>query len=83
VTVGERPAKITVDLGDAELHRRLRHAGIDNDMSVRDIAIEALRFWLDHQDLVEDTLASEKIQQVVSESRRRVSHDEVHNRVSD
>jgi hypothetical protein len=76
-----KPARVTVDLGSRELLRRLKHAAVENDMSLRDVVVEAVSFWLDHQDEVEDTLAREKIARVESESSSEpVAHTEVRSR---
>lgn len=53
-----RATKITIDLGDRGLYRALKVAAAEQDRSVKDIVIEAVRFWLSHQPLVETTLAS-------------------------
>lgn len=45
----EKPVKITVDLGDRELYKELRLAAVQQDRTVRDIVIEALRAWLAEQ----------------------------------
>jgi hypothetical protein len=54
-------AKFTVDLGDRQLYQELLAASAEEDMTVREIIIEAVRYWLDHREEVEDTLAAEKI----------------------
>jgi len=78
MAVAEKSAKITVDLGDRQLYRRLRMAAVEQDLTTREIVIEAVSFWLDHQDLVEDTLAQEKAERVIAESSgESISHDEV------
>ncbi len=68
MAVTEKSAKITVDLGDRQLYRRLRMAAVEQDLTTREIVIEAVSFWLDHQELVEDTLAEEKAERVIAES---------------
>lgn len=73
-----RPTRVTVDLGSRSLLRQLKVAAVENDMTIREVVVEALEFWLNHQDLVEDTLASEKAQRVVAESKGDyVPHSEV------
>ncbi len=70
----DKSAKITVDLGD----RRLRMAAVEQDLTTREIVIEAVSFWLDHQELVEDALAEEKAERVIAESSGDyIGHDEV------
>ncbi len=44
---GERASRITVDLGDSDLHRSLRHAAVDAGRPLREIVIAALREWLE------------------------------------
>lgn len=68
MTTAERAARLTIDLGSRELLRRLKVAAAENDMTVRNIVIEAVNFWLDHQDDVENVLAREKIARVTAES---------------
>jgi hypothetical protein len=68
MAVAQRGAKITVDLGDRELHRQLRRAAVDQDRTVRDIVIEAVSFWLAHQEEIEDELAAETADRIVAES---------------
>lgn len=58
MALAEKPAKITVDLGSRELYRRLRVAAIEEDRTVRDVVIEAVSYWLDHREEVEDELAA-------------------------
>jgi len=78
MAVTEKSAKITVDLGDRQLYRQLRLAAVEQDLTSREIVIEALSFWLDHQDLVEDTLAEEKAERVIAESSGDyIGYDEV------
>ncbi|MDQ2743987.1 MAG: hypothetical protein M3Z66_17055 [Chloroflexota bacterium] len=48
MTVAEKSAKITVDLGDRQLYRRLHMAAVKQDLTTREIVIEAVSFWLDH-----------------------------------
>jgi hypothetical protein len=74
----ERTARLTVDPGDREIVRRLKIAAGENDLSAKDIVREAILFWLEHQDLVEDILAPEKAQKVSDESSgERTVHDTV------
>lgn len=54
MSVSEKAARITVDLGDRALYRRLR--------------IEAVTYWLDQQKAVEDELASRLIERRRAES---------------
>jgi len=78
MAVAEKSAKTTVDLDDRGLDRRLRMAGVAQHLTTHEIVIEAVSFWLDHQELVEDTLAEEKAERVIGESSGEfVSHEEV------
>lgn len=82
MTVSEKSAKITVDLGDRDLYRRLRHASIEADMTVREIVIEAVQFWLDHQEVIESYLGAEAMEALkANDSGDRVSHEEVKRRL--
>lgn len=63
-----KSAKVTIDLGDRGLYRSLKIAAAEQDHSVRDIVIEAIRFWLRHQRLVEATLAGETTDRVLNAS---------------
>lgn len=82
-TPGERErARINVDLGDRGLLRRLKIAAAENEMTLTQIAVEALTYWLDHQDEVEDELARQKLARVAAESSGEyISHDEVKHRL--
>ncbi|MBI2941122.1 MAG: hypothetical protein HYY04_11860 [Chloroflexi bacterium] len=53
----EKPVKLTVNLGDRELYRAIRHAAIERDRPVREIVVEALREWLERQEEKEDLAA--------------------------
>lgn len=81
-TVTERErARINVDLGDRNLLRRLKVAAAENEMTLTQIAVEALTYWLDHQEEVEDELARRKLARVVAGSRGEyVPHEEVKRR---
>ena len=73
-----RATKITIDLGDRGLYRALKVAAAEQDRSVKDIVIEAVRFWLSHQRQVETTLASDTHKRVLEESNgHRMSFSEV------
>lgn len=77
-----RATKITIDLGDRGLYRALKVAAAEQDRSVKDIVIEAVRFWLTHQRLVETTLASDTRTRVLEESNgHRMSFSEVEMRL--
>ena len=81
-TAPERGTKITVDLGDRNLFRRLRVAAAENDTSVRQIVIEAVRYWLGHQEEIEDDLAAALIERRdAGPGGEELSHDEVMRRV--
>jgi hypothetical protein len=62
--VTEKASKITVDLGDRALYRALKLAAVEEDMTVREVVIEAVQYWLDHREEIEDQLASEKADRV-------------------
>jgi hypothetical protein len=64
MTVAEKPSKITVDLGDRASYRALKLAAVEEDMTVREVVIEAVRYWLDHREEIEDQLAAEKANRV-------------------
>ncbi len=82
MTIADKRAKITVDLGDRQLYRRLKIAAVEYDMSVRDIVIEAVRYWLDHQEEIEDQLAVDTAERVAAESSSEyITHDEVKKRL--
>ena len=75
-------ARINVDLGDRGLLRRLKIAAAENGMTLTQIAVEALTYWLDHQEEVEDELARQKLSRVAAESSGEyISHDEVKRRL--
>ncbi len=77
-----RATKITIDLGDRGLYRALKVAAAEQDRSVKDIVIEAVRFWLSHQRQVESTLASDTRTRVLEESNgHRMSFAEVETRL--
>lgn len=81
VTEKER-ARINVDLGDRSLLRRLKIAAAENEMTLTQIAVEALAYWLDHQEEVEDELARRKLSRVADDSRgEHVPHEEVKRRL--
>ncbi len=52
-----KQARMTVDLGDQELYRAIRHAAIESGKPLRAIVAEALRKWLDDQEEMEDVAA--------------------------
>ena len=67
-TTIDKTTRITVDLGSRDLIRRLKIAAAEHDMTVREIVTEAVSFWLNHEDLVEDTLAAELVKRREAES---------------
>jgi len=76
--ISEKSARVTVDLGSRQLLRRLKVAAAETDLTVREIVIEAVEYWLDHQDEIEDDLAARKMDRVAAESSGDyLSHDEV------
>jgi hypothetical protein len=83
VAVTGRPEKFTVDLRSRELYAQLKSAAVQNEMSLEDIVAEAVEFWLNHQDLVEDTLAAEKMDRVAAQSGGEyIPQDEVKRRLA-
>jgi hypothetical protein len=64
MAVTNRASKITVDLGDRALYRALKLAAVEEDMTIREVVIEAVRYWLDHREEIEDQLACEKADRV-------------------
>lgn len=84
MTVSEKAARITVVLGDRALYRRLRVAAAELDMTIREVVIEAVTYWLDHQDEVEDELASQLIERRRAESSGEyVPHETVKRRLAE
>lgn len=57
MAIGKKSARLTVDLGDAQLYRAIRHAAIERDQPVRQIVIDALREWLERQEEADDLAA--------------------------
>lgn len=55
--VEPRGAKITVDIGDRDLYRAVRHAAVERDLSLREVVIEALEEWLERQEEMLDLAA--------------------------
>ena len=49
--------KITVDIGNRDLYRAVRHAALERDMSLREVVIEALEEWLERQEEMLDLAA--------------------------
>ena len=39
--------RITADLGGADLYRAVRFAAIEQEMTVREVVVQALRKWLE------------------------------------
>lgn len=50
--------RITVDLGSRDLYKRLRVAAAEQDMNLREVVVEAVEYWLDHHENIEDELAA-------------------------
>jgi predicted transcriptional regulator len=74
--------RINLDLGDSDLLRRLKFAATENEMTLTEIAVEALTYWLAHQEEVEDELARQKLARVAAESSGEyIPHDEVKRRL--
>jgi predicted transcriptional regulator len=74
--VEREKARINVDLGDRSLLRRLKVAAAENEMTLTQIAVEALAYWLDHQEEIEDELARRKLARVAAESSGEYIPDE-------
>ena len=53
----EKKTRMTVDLGDQELYRAIRHVAIERGQPVREIVVEALRKWLEDQEEQADLAA--------------------------
>lgn len=53
----KKSARLTVDLGDQQLYRAIRQAAIERDYPVRQIAVAALREWLERQEELDDLAA--------------------------
>jgi hypothetical protein len=80
--VEREKARINVDLGDRSLLRRLKIAAAENEMTLTQIAVEALAYWLDHPEEIEDELARQKLARVVAESSGEyIPHEEVKRRL--
>ena len=39
-------SRITVDLGSADLYRTLKFAAVEQDVTIREIVVEALQEWM-------------------------------------
>jgi len=63
--------RITIDLGSEELLKAIKFAGIEQNKTVREIVIEALKQWLDRKKTSEGKDFQAMIQ-VVDEYRRTV-----------
>ena len=46
--------RITVDLGNEELHKAIKIAAIEQGKSMREIVLEALREWFERREGLED-----------------------------
>ena len=46
---GRGQRRITVDLGSADLHRKLKLAAVERDMPMREVIVEAIQEWLARQ----------------------------------
>ena len=57
MATAEKPVKLTVNLGDRDLYRAIRHAAIERDQPLREIVVEALREWLERYEEQEDLAA--------------------------
>jgi len=84
MSVPEKAPRIAVDLGDRALYRRLQAAAAELDMTIRDIVVEAITYWLDHQEEIEDELASQLIERRRTESPSEyVAHEVVKRAVAE
>ncbi|MDP2937076.1 MAG: hypothetical protein Q8O86_11370 [Dehalococcoidia bacterium] len=50
----EKRVRVTLDLGDPDLYKAIRHAAIERNQPVRAIVVEALQKWLEEQEAKED-----------------------------
>ncbi|MBF8267191.1 MAG: hypothetical protein HW388_699 [Dehalococcoidia bacterium] len=53
-------SRITVDLGSVELYRTLKFAAVDQDVTIREIVVQALQEWLERRDGVPNGGAAER-----------------------
>lgn len=84
MSVSEKAARITVDLGNRDLYRRLRITATELDMTIREIVIEAVTYWLDYQEAIEDELASQLIERRRADSTGEyVPHDSIKRMVAE
>jgi hypothetical protein len=84
MTVAGTSARVTFDLGDRELYRRLRIAADEEDLTVREIVIEAVQYWLDHREEIENELAARAMDRIAAESSGEyLTHDEVKGRLKE
>lgn len=77
-----RKTEITVDLRSGELLRQLQAASVEEDLSVQEIVVEAVGYWLSHRDEIEDELAASAMDRIAAESSGRyLTHDQVKDRL--
>ncbi|HEX5501912.1 MAG TPA: hypothetical protein VFW96_04785 [Thermomicrobiales bacterium] len=62
MAISKKSARLTVDLGDRQLYRAIRHAAIERDQPVRRIVVEALREWLERQEEEDDLSAIAEVE---------------------
>ncbi len=53
----DKPVKLTVQIHDRALYRAVRHLAVEQDRSLREIVVEALRSWVLKQEEQEDLAA--------------------------
>jgi hypothetical protein len=68
MAVADKAARITVDLGSRDRYRKLRVAAAEEDMTLREIVIEALDYWLEHRDQIESDLGANALAHAKAES---------------
>ena len=54
MAASEKRVRVTLDLGDPDLYKAIRHAAIERNQPVRAVVVEALRRWLEEQEALQD-----------------------------
>jgi hypothetical protein len=62
--------RITVDLGNEELHKAIRIAAIEQGRSMREIILEALREWFERREGMEDKKDLEAMRRAEAEFQK-------------
>lgn len=57
----DKRTRLTIDLGDDQLYRAVRHAAVDLGRPVREIVVEALRRWIEERENAEDIAAIREV----------------------